>query len=128
MPFAHIEISEHLPYLVYGRFLWSLKSRKNYNEYKKQYDTYTKDIKKLESEISSLQSKKKSKTEIITPDEIERLKKAKQELADLTAQRAKLRADAQAGGYSSKESAQKSDKEANARVAEQIKQEEQNRK
>ena len=97
----------------------------NYNEYKKQYDAYTKDIKKLESEISSLQSKKKSKTEIITPEEIARLKTAKQELADLTAKRAKLRSDAQAGGYSSKESAQKNDKEANAKVAEQIRQQEQ---
>lgn len=97
----------------------------NYTEYKKQYDAYTKDIKKLESEISSLQSKKKSKTEVITPEEIARLKTAKQELADLTDKRAKLRSDAQAGGYSSKESAQKSDKEANAKVAEQIRQQEQ---
>ena len=108
-----------------------LKSQKtynflgNYNEYKKQYNAYTKDIRKLESEISSLQSKKKSKTEIITPEEIARLKTEKQELADLTAKRAKLREDAQAGGYSSKESAQRSDKEANARMAEQIKQQEQ---
>lgn len=97
----------------------------NYTEYKKQYNNYTKDIKKLESEIAILQSKKKSKTEIISPAEIDRLKKAKQELADLVSKRAELRKEAQEGGYSSKEQAGKKDKEANTNTAEQIKKQEQ---
>lgn len=97
----------------------------NYTEYKKQYNNYTKDIKKLESEIAILQSKKKSKTEIISPAEIDRLKKAKQELADLVSKRAELRKEAQEVGYSSKEQAGKKDKEANTNTAEQIKKQEQ---